>query len=501
MDWIYSFVFFIGLFFVVGLAEGLRRFKKWPASATRKFVHIVPGILVAVTPIFLESKWTVICIALLFAIVTCMSIKFDWLPSLHHSHKNSYGTVFYPLSLVFLALLFWDSYLIVVILSMLVMAISDALAEVVGKKVRNPHKYTVASDSKSLEGSAAMLGSAFIILFLGLKFGGSLLQPDWQLTTAQCLWTAFITATIAAVSECISGRGSDNLSVPIATSLVLHFMLVRFASGMINENIQLTIGLFLAAGVVVLSYRARFLNLSGAVMTFLLAVTVFGMGGWRFSLPILAFFILSSLLSKFGKEQKKKLAQTFQKSSCRDMWQVIANGGVAGILVLFWNFNQNDLFFFLYLGSLAAVTADTWGTELGFFARNKPRMILNFKPVPSGTSGGITVLGTFAAFVGSFIIALSGRLVAPELVGWSMVLVVSVAGLLAGLFDSVMGATVQSQYRCPKCNKITEKRIHCQNVKTQHYSGIFFIDNDVVNISAAIFGVAVVWVCVILFFS
>ena len=195
MDWIYSLVFFIGLFLVIGIAEGLRYFKKWPATTTRKFVHIVTGIFAALTPALFESKWPVIGISFLFAIVTYLSIKFDWLPSLHHSHEHSYGTVFYPLSLVFLALLFWDSYPIVLILSMLVMAISDALAELVGKRIRAPHKYAVASDLKSLEGSATMWVSAFVILFLGLRFGGSLLQSDWHLASIWCLWTAFIAAT------------------------------------------------------------------------------------------------------------------------------------------------------------------------------------------------------------------------------------------------------------------------------------------------------------------
>jgi len=220
-----------------------------------------------------------------------------------------------------------------------------------------------------------------------------------------------------------------------------------------------------------------------------LAVVVFGIGGWKFGIPILTFFILSSLLSKLGKEQKKKLQRTFQKSGTRDAGQVIANGGIAGVLVLLWNYQRHDVLFYLYLGALAAVTADTWGTEIGFFAKKLPRLILNFKPVPQGTSGGITLLGTSAGFLGAIIIGISGWLVNPDFKGWNYLVVISLAGLLASFADSFFGATIQAQFQCPECRKITEKTSHCNSVRTEHVSGWGWVNNDIVNIICAFFGV------------
>ncbi len=245
---------------------------------------------------------------------------------------------------------------------------------------------------------------------------------------------------------------------------------------------QFLIGLVLAVILVGLSYRFSFLSVSGSIATFILALIVFGLGGWAWAIPILTFFILSSLLSKVGKSQKKKFKDTFEKSGKRDYGQVIANGGLAGLFTLAWFFTKNELFYSLYIVSLAAVNADTWATELGVLFSSHPRLITNFKKVSPGVSGAISVPGSVAALAGSFVIGLSGYLFTGDR-AW--LLVVGVTGFVGSIVDSLLGALFQAQYRCVVCEKYTERKMHCHQ-QANLVSGFRWLNNDKVNILAAL---------------
>jgi uncharacterized protein (TIGR00297 family) len=498
LDWYYSGLFTIALFVVILIAEGLQKLKHLSSDATRKIVHVITGVFVAVTPFLFQSRLPILIICISFAIINFVAIRLGYLDGMHATQRKSYGTVFYPLALVALLLFCWENHALILVISMLILAFADPLAASVGQRVKKPRIYRLANDYKSLEGSATMFLATFMIVFAGLFWGRDLFPGYVAVTLFQNLWISLLIGILATVCEAISSYGSDNLTVPVGAGFFLHFMLTRLNQPEHFENIQLTLGLVLAAIVAFSTFKLHFLTASGAVSTFLLGTVVFGIGGWKFSIPILVFFILSSLLSKVGKQRKQKLAQTYQKSSRRDLEQVIANGGLAGVLVIFWNFNPADWIYYLYLASLASVTADTWATEIGFFSKVPPRFILNFKPVPSGTSGGLTILGTTASMVGAAFIAASGWLVADPM-NLGIFTAIVFAGLGASLFDSLLGATIQAQFQCPRCQKITEKTTHCDSVKTNHYSGWAWIDNDVVNFLAAIFGVGLLWLGIVVF--
>jgi uncharacterized protein (TIGR00297 family) len=242
-----------------------------------------------------------------------------------------------------------------------------------------------------------------------------------------------------------------------------------------------------------LSYKARFLTGSGAFATFVLGAVIFGLGGLSRAIPILTFFIFSSLLSKTGKKIKSCYDLIFEKGSRRDFAQVVANGGVGGLAVLFDIFYQDQICYYIYLGALAAATADTWATEIGVFFGQKPRLILNFKSVPSGTSGGITLAGSLGALGGACVLALSGYYFFPSHHNFPPPLtaffIITVSGLVGSMADSLIGATVQVQYQCPICHQITEKKVHCTH-KTEKIKGISWINNDAVNFFATLSGAA-----------
>ncbi len=99
---------------------------------------------------------------------------------------------------------------------------------------------------------------------------------------------------------------------------------------------------------------------------------------------MLAFFISSSLLST--------------KKTSRNHRQVLANGGVAALAALAGSR-------IAFAGALAAAAADTWASEIGRHSRTLPRLIPNGRPVPIGTDGGMTLLGTAGGIAGAVFIA------------------------------------------------------------------------------------------------
>jgi uncharacterized protein (TIGR00297 family) len=248
---------------------------------------------------------------------------------------------------------------------------------------------------------------------------------------------------------------------------------------------QLTLGIILAGVVALVSYRLSFLKLNGAVVTFLLGSIIFGFGGIKYTVPILVFFILSSLLSKAGRRRKTEMESSFEKSGVRDMYQVLANGGIAGILMILIFILQRDDWYPVYLVAVAAATADTWATEIGVFSGSRPRLITSFKQVAPGYSGAISILGSLAAVCGSAVILLSGLYFLRDYGQGQARLIwgVTGCGVLGSFIDSYIGATVQAQYQCQVCHKNTEKRIHCRQ-EANLISGKAWINNDWVNFLA-----------------
>jgi uncharacterized protein (TIGR00297 family) len=258
---------------------------------------------------------------------------------------------------------------------------------------------------------------------------------------------------------------------------------------------QILYGFILAIPVAYLAYRAHSLNKSGAVAATVVGTVIFGLGGWQWAVLLLTFFITSSGLSRAFKRRKAELSEKFAKGHERDAGQVFGNGGVATLFAgLHAVYPESILPWIGFAASLAAVNADTWGTELGVLNPTPPRMITDpRRRVEKGTSGGISLFGTLASLSGSAIIALPAVLLSPVgLLGASYFLLITLAGLLGSLFDSLLGATVQAMYYCPTHQKETEKHpLHTCGTETIHIRGWRWLDNDWVNTACGAFGVVV----------
>ncbi len=475
MDWLRSILFVLSIFVVIGVSEILRRIFGFNPEVTRKVVHISVGLAVFPAPLIFSSSIPVIAIALFFIAVNFLSIKLEIFKGMDTVSRQTYGTVYYPLAFFILVLAFWNKYPALVSIPMLILAIGDAFANIVGGAVKRPVVYNLTGDGKSIQGSIAMFVVSFFILFLSLIFTrpsklwwGDVLNTSF----IQIFFISFLTALFATVVEGAGSYGLDNFFIPIASAFMLHSFIVADKFG------QFLVAFILAFLIAVISYRFKFLSISGSVGTFILAVVIFGVGGWKWTVPILTFFVLSSLISKVGKERRKKFDLIFEKSSTRDIYQVFANGGIAGLSAFIYHFYPNEIFYYAYLASVSAATFDTWATEIGTLFLSKPRLITNFKPVEPGTSGGVSIKGTIGGVVGSILIFLS----ATPWIEWdaAKLAIVIIAGFIGSLIDSFLGATIQAQYRCYVCSKVTERKIHC-NEFAELIRGNKKFNNDFVN--------------------
>ncbi len=470
----------------IGLSELIRRYLLWTGEVTRKIVHIGTGLLIFFACYYLESGAPLVIIGVFFTAFNFLCVRFNWFAGMHSIDRPTYGTVYYPLAFTALTAVGWEGYRYAIAGAMLILAIGDALAALVGQKIKIRHVYFLTADRKTLEGSLAMLFSSwlsvgFTFAFFDVKIAGGF-SP---------VLITFIIAVIATVVEAVSSRGYDNLTLPLAAAWLIY----RTGTGSSAEIEQLTLGFLLASAAALTSYRLQFLSVSGSAGAFLLGVVVFGVGGWAWTLPILVFFIASSVLSKIGQERKSSVQLVFEKGSVRDFGQVVANGALPGLVVILAGFFPDDGWFMIYCGMIAAVSSDTWSTEIGTLFRGKPRNILNFQKVEVGTSGGVSWIGLLGGFFGAGMIAVSGWMARPEWQtsnpGWVIPLMVTLAGLAGSLFDSLLGATMQSQYRCRSCGMITEKKIHC-NSESLLVRGWGFFHNDRVNQLCALMGGALI---------
>ena len=97
-----------------------------------------------------------------------------------------------------------------------------------------------------------------------------------------------------------------------------------------------------------------------------------------------------------------------------------------------------------------------------------------------GSSGAVSIIGSFAALTGSMIIVLSSYFSFKNLT-LSAMLVLVFSGFLATFIDSIMGATIQVQYIDNINNKITERLYDSSGQQNKSIRGIEWINNDVVN--------------------
>lgn len=480
-DWVRLAIVLAGVILFLGFSELIRNALKRPAGSTRKLTQVALGMLASYSPQLFSTAIPALLFGLWIAGTNVILYRNQMIKDRLGTDRVSYGTILFPLAYIILVLLFWTKEPVIIVLSMLVLAFGDSAAALAGEGNKSANFYQLTSEKKSFEGSLAMFVVSFITLFAGIHhFGIHLNMP-----LNYALGLSFSGAATATAWEALSAQGLDNLTIPLSVAFILSCYI--YPSFIDHE--QLSQGIVFGIIIAIALFYWRLLSRSGAVATFLLASLLYGIGGLHWTVPILVFFVLSSVLSKLGSPRKASLATVFEKSDERDYAQVAANGGVAGLLVMLsYLFPEQD-FYPLYIGSVAAVTADTWGTEVGVLSKSDPVLITTFARTTRGTNGGISLIGFFAGMTGAGVIGLSAH---GWITSWNFLPKVVLAGTIGAVVDSLLGATVQAQYRCEVCQTVTERRIHHDSPTTLVH-GYRWMTNDAVNWACAITGALVMY--------
>lgn len=217
-----SVVYFFAIILLLAFNELNYRRMKVKGEITRKFAHFTATVAVVPFPYIFSSHWYVLILAVIFFAALFITQYAKQLKSIHDIERKSVGSYLLPLSIyiTFLMANLLDNKFIY-ILPMLILGICDPMAAIVGMSMkRNNHKIVIfgIDTGKSMYGSGAFLITAFLISLIALYFN----RGAFDFTS---FWLALVVALVGTLSELFSWRGSDNLTIPVGTALILLLLL------------------------------------------------------------------------------------------------------------------------------------------------------------------------------------------------------------------------------------------------------------------------------------
>lgn len=215
MNWLGIIVSYLYIALVI---IGAKAFEKKGKEASRKFIHIMLGNWWIIAMYFFTNVWFAAFVPATFIIINYMSYKKNLIKVMERDEQDGFGTVYYAISLLMLVIVSFGVYKqpSLGLVPTLVMAYGDGFAAIVGKSIKSK-RYKLGETKKSFAGSLTMFIISTILIGGYLAFYHSTVfwkAAHWPLVT--CLMALAVTAI-----EAVSGKGTDNITVPISTLCLL----------------------------------------------------------------------------------------------------------------------------------------------------------------------------------------------------------------------------------------------------------------------------------------
>jgi uncharacterized protein (TIGR00297 family) len=244
-----------------------------------------------------------------------------------------------------------------------------------------------------------------------------------------------VAATAAALAESMDTKADDNILVPVVGGGVLWLAtLVDPLASLAGANGWL-VGLAITVPITGVAYSVRAVDRWGAVVGVLLATVLYAYAGWPGLLMLGGVMVLGMGVTRMGHVRKEALGVAEGRGGRRGVGSVVANAG-AGVAFAFLAAATpySEAFTIAMVAAFATALFDTTATEVGQAFGRRHVLVTTWRAVPEGTTGGVSVVGTMAGFVGATVLV--G-------VGWSMGLIAG-AAVLAIIIGAFCGSTLES---------------------------------------------------------
>jgi dolichol kinase len=209
---------FIALFpvaVILVLSEILWRKKIIEGERARKFIHILAGIYIAFWPFYIPFDGIFIlgCIALTLTIYSRYTKLFH---AIYATKRKTYGDILYAVAIIICAYYGTEPWIFTV--SILILALADGGAAVIGKAWGRSNKYQVLglkSLNKSIAGTLTFIFFTYVSLAIGYVLGGS------EVMQSYIFLILFVVPFVSAILENTMPYGFDNLATPVFVTLLL----------------------------------------------------------------------------------------------------------------------------------------------------------------------------------------------------------------------------------------------------------------------------------------
>ncbi|MBI1743659.1 DUF92 domain-containing protein [Candidatus Acetothermia bacterium] len=460
---IWGMLLFSALFGVLfAIAELLRRRTRIEVEYTRKLVHLGGGFIAYFLPLFFQSHWPVLILALGSLAILWFAKRLKKLDSVHGVTRASSGALIYPISLYLLFLLAQDSPLLFQI-PVLVLAFSDTFGALIGRAY-GTIKYEILGQTRSLEGSIAFLVVTFLTVHIPLLLFS-------QVGRLESILISLLLAVLVTAFEAISLGGSDNLFIPFGT----YFVLARLLPLKSSDLSWLVFILLALLGIGLLSYRQQRLTMSGAIGAFLVGYGVWTLGGFAWFLPILFFYMTYNLIEKFSRADSER---TPLEREHYELSQIFFISITSLALVVAYSYTDWVQLFSPYLVTISANSSISWMS----FLKQRPVFLRSI---------WMRLARWVIAFAATWIPLIPFLWVgSPYPLEIISIMIIVLGGFLGMTLKEILGWTLQARYRCTVCGHELTKPTHC-DAPAQLVTGWRWLDIDRAHLISVALGATV----------
>jgi len=201
----------VSYIFVALILVSAKFVQRFGEEASRKYAHIMLCNWWFIAMYFFDNIILASIVPASFIIINYVSYKKNLIKTIERKEQEGLGTVYYAISLLVLVLLSYGVFHNpeLGLVGVLVMGYADGFAAVMGLNIKSK-QFKIGTTKKSIAGCLAMAVFTFLIFSIFLA------------VNSVSLWfiKALVIAIVLTLTEVVSIKGTDNLTVPILATLL-----------------------------------------------------------------------------------------------------------------------------------------------------------------------------------------------------------------------------------------------------------------------------------------